>query len=805
MAEQSKRDQDLLALAKARFKQAAESSEKQREREREDIKFYNGDQWDRLQLEARKGYNATDGTPVPARPTSVINKVKGPVNQVVNTDQQNEIDFELVAADDFADLAQQPDDTEIELREGLARRILRSSEAEDALDWAFSRAAIAGEGFLGVYTRFVPGKSWDKDVYVRRFYNQFSVTIDPAHEQPDGSDAEWGFIGTDMAWEPYKAEFPKNAKQQRNDVLAMNDTDFKALGDDDPGWFSLTGEGKHKTRMCRVVEYFYTVREDRTLLLLSDGSSVWEQDAPEDLPHKEDLDDYEEGKQPDPNAPLHIVDERDEPKTTIKWCKLDGAQILSETEWEGPDLPIIKILGEELHPVDGERKVEGMVRPARGSQEAYNEMVSKLRETVGLSPIPPWQATTEQIEGYEKEYQLSSTRAIPVLHYNAVSDTTGQPLERPTRTPMGSDVIAIMQSLQLFDEAIQSTTQVPDSRVGKNTDSHLKSGKAIQALQAQSEQGTSGYSKNKRRSVRYLGQVINNLLYPVYGKRPGRLTKIVTGENKTQTAMIGQPPQGMPPGQSQGPQAQPPKVYTLSPDVNFNVVVRVARASDTRRSEESSVLGNLIGSNPAMMGVFGDLFFENQDWPGHQAMAKRAKAMLAPPIQQMLLQESQGAGGMPPEVAQAMQAKDAQIQHAEAAMKELQQQVEGKQIEMQSREKIADMEISSKERIADKDREAKLDVAALSGKYETLQNAMQLLQQEIARIGAQTHEAGMAAADAHHEAALSAQEHAQGLEAGAAGAANQAALADQGHQNTLEQGQQAADLQPEPQPTGEQP
>jgi hypothetical protein len=773
MPELSERDSDLLKLAKARFKQAAEASEKQREREREDIRFYNGDQWSAEQKRAREGSNASDGTPVPARPTSVVNKVRGPVSQVVNTDQQNEIDFELVAADDFAELAQQPDETEIELREGLARRILRSSEAEDALDWAFSRAAIAGEGFLGVYTRFVPGKSWDKDVYVRRFYNQFSVTIDPAHEQPDGSDAEWGFIGTDMPWEAYKSEFPKNAQRHENAVLDTSDADFRALGEEEPGWFTISDSDK-KTRMCRVVEYFYTVYKKRMLSLLSDGSSVWSKDVPEGTPHR---DDYEADVAPD-SLPLHVVDERDEPKKTIKWCKLDGAQILSETDWDGPDLPIVKIVGEELHPHDQERRVEGIVRPARGSNEAYNEMFSKLRETLGLAPIAPWQATMEQVEGYLNQYQLSATRAIPILFYNSVNDATGQPLEKPTRTPMGSDVVAIVQSLQIFDEAVQTTTQVPDSRVGKNTDSHLKSGKAILALQQQSETGTSGYSKNKRRSVRYLGQIINNLLYPVYGKRPGRLTKIVTGNNTAQDAVIGQPA----PGAMVPPNA---KTYTLTEGANFNVVVKVARASATRREEESTIVGNIIGSNPMFMTWFGDLFFKNQDGPGHDEMAKRAKVMLAPPIQQMLAADAQGSQ-VPPEVQQMLAAKDAQIKHAEAAMQELHGQVQGKMAEIASKEKIAQLEIESKERIAALDREVKLGVAELGAKVDRLE----LFMQESQLAGARVHEAALSAADAHHEAAMSQMEHDQTLQQGQ----QQAALTPPAPPD------QGAPSQPEPSP-----
>jgi len=88
---------------------------------------------------------------------------------------------------------------------------------------------------------------------------------------------------------------------------------------------------------------------------------------------------------------------------------------------------------------------------------------------------------------------------------------------------------------------------------------------------------------------------------------------------------------------------------------------------------------------------------------------------------------------------------------------------------------------------ADKDREAKLAVAALSAKFETMQNAMTLLQSEIARIGSQQHAVAMAGADAHHEhqMALLNQQHA-------------AYMGRQGAEAAMLQNEQTAALNPPP-------
>lgn len=762
MPEISKRDRDLLDLARKRFAQAAEADEKQRQRELDDLSFYAGEQWSPEQLRARAGQNAQGGLPpVPARPTLTINKVRQPVRQVLNDERGSDFGVTIAAADDFGDLVPAIDDKEIELREGLARRIQRSSEAADARTWAFTRSTIAGRGFYGVMTRFVPGKSFDKEVYVHRFYNQASVSLDPAHEQPDGSDAEWGFVGVDMPWAQYEAEFPKNAKRQKNDVLTLSDADFRALGEDLPGWFTL----EKQTRACRVVDYWYTERVPRTLVQLQDGTNAWRDELPDGVSDDQ------------------IVNEREEVEKKIKWCKIDGTQILDETDWEGPDLPIVKVLGEELQPYDAERRAEGMVRPARSACQGFNAMVSKWVETIGLAPIPPFQATPDQIQGFEQWYQLAPTHALPYLPYNLVSDN-GQPLAPPSRTQIDTPIAAIAGSIQMFDESIQSTTAVPDSRVGRNTDSHLKAARAIQALQQQSEHGTSNFLDNLRRSIRYEGQIINNLLYPIYGKTPGRIVRILTGEGDSRTVRISTPGQPQQPigMMNAGTPQQQLQQFTLTPDAHFNVLVKVTRAFDSRREQEATVIGDLLNANPQLLTWFGDLFFKNQDGPGHAEMAERAKVMLAPPIQAMLAQKAQGSQ-VPPEIAQQLAAKDAQIAHAEAAMKEMQGQLQGKQQEIASKEKIASWELQSKEKIAALDREVKLGVAELGAKVDRLE----LFLQESQLVGARA-----------HESALSAQEHAQTLVEQMAGQAHESGMSAQDAAQTPPEPAQS----PEPQPTG---
>src|SRR5689334_5023799 len=198
----------FMKTARARFKSGDEAQTKQRQRERDDLSFYAGEQWPPDIRQARQSQQPTNGMPaVPARPTLVINKVREPVRQIQNQERASDINIELVPADDFGDLGLTPDDNEITLREGLVRRIQRESNAMDARSWAFSRATQAGTGYYRVNTTYLPGRTWDQEITVERIFNQSAVVLDPSHTQPDGSDAEWAFIGYDLTPERYKAEF----------------------------------------------------------------------------------------------------------------------------------------------------------------------------------------------------------------------------------------------------------------------------------------------------------------------------------------------------------------------------------------------------------------------------------------------------------------------------------------------------------------------------------------------------------------------------------------------------------------------
>ncbi len=764
---------DFLKKARARWEQAQEATEKQVQREIEDIRFYNGvGQWDNDLVTARGAQQVQSGTGIqliPARPCLTINRTREPVRQILNQERNSEFNPTLVPADDWGDTTGPVNHAEIDLREGLLRRIQRDSEALSARSWGFERATIAGRGFWLVNTRYVPGKTWAQEVYIHRLNNQASVSLDPGHEEPDGSDALWGFIGTDVPWDRYVTEFPERNGKKNTLAKTMNSDEWRALGDAAPGWFRDSPTEK-ETRYARVVDYYYTEFVSRELAMLPDGSAAWLDEVPEGVTPKET---------------------RSVTTKKIHWCKIDGCDddVLEKTEWPGHYIPIIKCVGEELQPVDGERRSEGVVRPMEDGCRGWNYLVSKFVERVGLTPIAPYMLAEGTDEGFEDEWNLINTRVLSRVHYKQ-KDLEGMPAPPPVRTDSRAEVADLSAGLQLFNEAIVSTSRVPETALG-HVDPTVKSGKLANALIQQSEQGTSNYLDNFKRSVRHEGRVINDLLYPIYGQ-PGRLLRMMDPSGKLAQVVIGKPmlPAAQP---GQRPQVVPEgtpdaQMFTLTPDVEFNVAVQVARGGETRRQELFRILTTLISESPEQTAIIGDLPWKYSDAPDHQELERRYKAVLAPPVQAVLNgqapsnpQDQQQIAQLTEQLKQAMQLADKNRTDLMKTQMQEQGDTQRTTMEIEERKLEAQIRAVSAESIAQAKVDAENFRSYVDASEQRLAKILDLHMQKVTTALTQQHEAHTQARDHAHEAGITAMQHA----------------------HTLEQGQQAADLAPEPAQNGE--
>jgi len=732
--------------AKACWKNADASDQRQLVREKEDMRFYAGEQWPESAIRDRQGQAASGNMPaIPARPRLTINQLRQPVRQLQNQERNAHLAAELIPADDFGLGTPEDVAAEIELREGLYRKCQRDSEAQAAHSWTFDRVAQAGRGFWRMLIEPVSPRSFDNQIVIKRIYNQSSVRLDPSHVEPDGSDAKWGLIAVDMSEEAYEAEFPDS---KLTDLISADE--FTGLMSETGRWVGTDGEGQ---KVIRVAEYFWTTYETKTLCWFN-GGAYWKEELPTGA------------KAEGPPNPLNgrPTKPRQVEVPSIKWAKVNGAnEVLAYEDWAGRYIPIIKEVGEELQPFDDDRRCEGLVRPGISSQEGFNFMVSAMVEAIARAPLAPVIASLEQIEGFEEWYEKSATVPIPYLPYNAVSES-GKTLPPPHRDVVEPAIQAIAFGLSTFKQAGHDTTGVPEASLG-NVDPSIKSGRAILALQKQAQMATSNYLDNHARSIRHEARMFNDLVYPVYGMRPGRNLQMVTPQGETETRVVGAPGQPAMPGQQ-------PKPVVLT-DRDFSVAIKVGKAFDVRNEEGAAAMSEVFAANPNMMGAFADIWFGMQTFPGAKDAKERAELLLPPPVQKYLAEKRKGTD--PRAKAQMLEAQMQQqgqmLEAMTARLKEQQMAIEGDTIKQAGETERARLKIESEERIA----QLKAQTELL--KTEATINAQKATQDVNAKLDLIT-----ASLEDRHEMLMS----------------------DMSHRQTLEQGQQAHDQGLEAQTAGQE-
>lgn len=751
----------------------------QRAEEQECLRFQNADGAWPADVKANRsalvpgmdGYNAKIG-PIPARPMISIASLDQPFALASAQQRGAKVSGQIHALTEDAS-----DDTATVLQ-GLNRAVDRESHADRIRTWSYERAWWTGRGAYRIDKDYDPtgGHPFDQKLVMRRILDQAAVRLDPHAQEPDWSDGRRAMVGVSMSWQAYKEKYPESR------VASFDEKTLTLLSEQDDlaGWVQGTSDD---TRTVTVAEDWRVAVTRRKYVLLDNNDVSPEDNIPEGRTALTG-----EG------ARFKFEEERAVFFRVINCCEV----LEDEQEWDGAYIPIIPVIWRELQPVDGKRQWIGPVSNTKGAVRLVNVSASGAVEMAALEPKAPWMAEPEAIEGFEHEYQQSNIRNIPVLHHNALSKDGARKLDRPERVQV--DVSRLGPNLTLLTlgkEFVNTGTAVHDPSLGKQTPA-FRSGRAIQALQDQSIESTSlGIDNLAQISVMYEMKVKLDLFPRVYD-RPERLARILDEQNKSSPVMLNAPftpgakPQALPytidetgtvqmPAQTQqmvNDPKHPAKYYDLNKG-RYGVEVTIGKSYADKRQEGAAELGQFLASDPALFTILGPeyLKYRGEQW------AEEAAAILEKNRDHMMpwLATNQEAPN-----AQQMQQIMSENQHLKGMLEQAGKAIETKQIEQQGKKEITLIQEGAESERADKDREAKLAVAALQGKFETMQNAMQLLADEIARIGSQQHDAGQAHLDRTHDAATASAQAAHEQELAQQQAVHDAALAEQGHAQNLE-------------------
>ena len=554
----------------------------------DDVRFSAGDQWP---------VDVQNSRILEARPCLTINKVDAYCRQIVNQIREQRPRIKAHG------MNTQSNEKQAQIITGICRHIELQSDADQAYLNAVDYAVRMGWGYIRIHTDYVKDDSFNQEIYIKPIENPFTVYFDPNSIMADGSDAERCLITTLIPKKTFSAMYPD----------AELDQGFVSRGTGD-----VIGDWIQKEEI-RIAEYWYTERESATLLQLSDGSSIYEDEYDKKMGEK---------------LGVEIINKRDSVRKKVKWCKVTAMQVLEEGEWAGKYIPIVPVYGQSTI-VQGKHKRFGLVRMAKDPQRMYNYWSTALTETVALAPKAKWLLAEGQDEGHENEWAQANIKAMPVLRYKQ-TDIDGRQAPPPVRQspeqpPTGA--MAAMQSMNLDLQAvigIYDPNQLPQG---------IQSGKAIQGQQMQSDMTNMHYYDNLTRSIRQVGRIILDLIPKIYDTQ--RAMRIIGDDGKPEIMTINERKMD-----EQG-------IERILNDVTigeFDVVMDTGPGYNSKRQEAVDAMMALFQAEPALVQVAGDLLVRNMDFPGADVIADRLAinnplaqiddmADIPPPIQMKLKQD----------------------------------------------------------------------------------------------------------------------------------------------------------------------
>jgi len=592
--------------AKQFLKVANDADTMNRQEALEDLKFVNGDQWP---VELQNSRN------LESRPVLTINKLDGYCRQVVNQIRQQRPRPKVNG------MNSQSDQKIAEIIQGLIRHIEANSNADNAYDSAADYAVRMGWGYIRIRTDYVRDDSFEQEIYIDPVDNPFSVYYDINSVLPDGSDAEKCLITTMVSKKDFEKMYPDA------DLMSFSQ---RGTGDSQSEW--ITKED------IRLAEYFYTVRNREKLLLLSDGSSIFESD-------------FKRSEELLTRGGIYPIDERMSVKKSIKWCKLTAVEVLEEGEWPGRYIPIIPVYGRHCI-VGDKRKKFGMVRHAKDAQRMYNFWQTSLTESVALAPKAKWIMAEGQDEGHENDWAQANTKSFPLLRYKQ-TDIEGRPAPAPQRLQPEPPPAGIMAASASIDDDIKTLMGIFDPAQLKQGNI---SGKALNGQQQQVDLSNYDFYDNLTKSQCQVARVILDLIPRIYDTE--RVLRIIGDDGKPDLVTVNEY------------DAVNQVVKNNLAVGLYDVVMDTGPGYNSRRQAAVEAMTPILAADPALMQQIGDLWFRNQDFPGADIIADRL-ATLNP------LAQLDEKSDIPPQAQMAIKQLQAQNQQMQQALEQF--QVERKQ------------------------------------------------------------------------------------------------------------------------------
>lgn len=648
----NEREKEIIKEALERFKQAEEAQNEFRRNVREDLEFISDNQWDPLARQERTQSS---------RPCFTVDRLNPMLRQIVNEERQNRPAIQVNptsggATEDIADILA-----------GMIRHIEQDSSAESAYDKAGWYAAATGIGYIRIRTDYEHEETFDQKLYIEDISDPLSVFYDTMSVDIDGHDANWAFIVTNMDKEDFIHKYPDSKT-----VEGVNEVGWHYFSADEPDWYTED--------TIRIAEYFYKDYTKETLYQLQDNLTG-EVFTTTELPNKKLI--RKDGQLPvfdtfgNELPSFTILQQRPTHTVKVKHCLLTCNEILMETEFAVPHIPIVPVYGEDYF-IDGKRFTCGAVRRAKDAQKALNFATSLQLELIDLNAKAPYIGAVGQFDTFEDEWGNANRKNFGFLQYNAI-DINGNPIAPPQRNIAEAPIQGAQAVKAQAVDDIKSVFGVFDAALGAS--GNETSGVAILARKQQSGISNYHYYDNLVRSVKRIGRILVDAI-PAYYDTP-RMVRIIKPNGNQDVIAINQINKFG-------------KMLDLSMG-RYDVDIQTGPTYSTRRQEAVEGLSTLIGAQPQLLQVIGDLAVQEMDWPMAKQAADRIRATIPPEILQATEEGDLNAEDQLPMVRAQLQKSQRNLEALNAHAAQVEQELKTTQDELKLTKMKQDVEMRKAE------------------------------------------------------------------------------------------------------------
>lgn len=604
-------DDNIVKEALEAFEIALEAENENRNNAKEDIEFALLDnQWDEKIRNERQ---------LAGRPSLTINKLKPVIRQVVNDSRQNRPATKVNPCDSNAD----PKTAEV--LGGLIRNIEASSDADVAYDTAIEAAVAGGFGYWTINVDFslnavdeqslasAGASAFEKDIFIRRVANPFSVFGDPYSQAADSSDWMQAHVIETLTRDQFKRKY-RGAKE----------TNF------DDGWQDVRAPWRDGDEV-QIAAYWKREKIIRKAVLVQLADT--EEMVGAQLVMFED--DPELQKVLALGATV-VGPPRDVSSFKVTQHVVNGVEELEKNDWAGAYIPIVPVYGEEVN-IEGKRLFRSLIRSAKDSQQMFNYWQTTATEIVALAPRVPYIIEEDAIpKGEAGKWATANSQSHPYLKVKK-----GSPI--PQRQSGPQIPAGVLEMAMQASDQIKAITGIYDASLGAR--SNETSGRAIMARQREGDVSTFHFIDNLTRAIRHSGRIIVDLIPKVYSTE--RVVRILGEDGR-------------------------PDSVTLNDAQNmhdvrtgrYDVTVSAGPSFTTRREEAAMQMIELVRAFPDAAPIIGDLLARNLDWPGADEIAKRLERLLPPGAKDEEGQIDPAIQAQLQQMAEALQVLQAELQKA---------------------------------------------------------------------------------------------------------------------------------------------